>query len=93
MNTLMTPIPSSSADQNDIPLIGDQFEEQELEEEEARLGDNRDVLKDIPGMDGHEKVMPTADELPEGMETAIRGSEGEDIETAGEDEETGNDDI
>lgn len=35
--------------------------------------------------------MPTNDQLPEGMENAVRGQDGDNMEVDGEDEETGED--
>lgn len=95
MNTLQNANNTLSDDElaNGMHIIGEtpDTEEAELEEKEAKFGDQRDVIQDVSGMDGHEQVMPTPDQLPEGMETAIRSDDGEDVEVAGEDEETGND--
>ncbi len=76
-----------------IRAIGDQPLEQQLEEEELKSGEERDVVQDIPGMDGNARVIPPADLIAEGMETAMRGAPGEgdedDVRTAGDDEEAG----
>lgn len=71
-----------------IRLIDDPDPEQVMEEEEASYGEGRDVIKDIPGMSGHTKVMANRNDLPEGMEDVVRGQD-EDIEKKGEDLETG----
>lgn len=96
MNPLQNPTNNTLSEDelaNGMHIIGDTTESEEatLEAEEARFGDSRDVMKDIPGIDGHDQVMPTQDQLPEGMESAIRGEDGEAVEVDGDDEETGED--
>lgn len=65
--------------------------EEALEREEAKFGDQRDVIQDVPGMDGNTRVLPSQEQLPQGMENAIRSEDGEAVEVDGEDEETGED--
>ncbi len=72
-----------------VRLIDDLDPEQVLEDEETKLGEERDVIKDIPGEPGNVPAMPREDLIPEGMERAVR--EGDHFEEAGEDLETGED--
>lgn len=76
-----------------IRLIGDEPLEAEFEAEETRDGERHDVIEEVEKRSGQHPILPSQDQLPEGMETAVRGTEGDasDIRTEGEDEETGGD--
>ncbi len=70
-------------------IMGDEFDEEEIEEEEIAPGEKHDVITNT-----EPKIAATSDEIPRGMETAVREEAEEDenvVEEAGEDLETGED--
>jgi hypothetical protein len=68
-------------------LLAEPTPEQVFEEEEAQLGEERDVIQDLPEFELPQ--MPSQDQLPEGIDGTIRLNEhfereGEDLETGGD---------